>query len=83
MSAKEIKDAMEQGSALFGIKQAIKYFKGKKPKKSSRVFVARDARDDTIEKLDCAKIEFEVLSTKEELSKVLGLEFESEVFLIK
>ena len=83
MSLKEISDEMEKGNVLVGIKQTLKYFKSKNAKKSSRVFVSKDVREETIKKLEDMKIEFEVLKSKEEIAKVLGLDFESEVFLIK
>ena len=82
MSIKELKDAMEEGKVLFGIRQALKSVKGKK---KLDVFIVRDARDGTAEKLDSAKVQFEVLGrlNKEEVAKELGLDFESEVFTIK
>jgi len=82
MSLKEIKDAMDEGKILFGIRQALKAGKGKKKLK---VFVAKDTRDETIEKLEKGKIKFEVLGrqTKEEVAKELDMGFESEVFSIK
>ncbi len=81
MSIKEIQEAISEGKAVFGIKQALKSSKGKS--KIKKVFVAKDARDKTINKLEKAKIEFEVLKTKEEIAKELGLDFESEVYLIE
>ncbi|GEM_PF-503347 len=75
MSLKEIRDAMEKGSVLFGIRQSIK-----NAKKLSGVFIAKDARDETVERLESANIEFVVLKPKAELSKELNLDFESEVF---
>jgi len=83
MSVKEITEAIKEGNINFGIKQVLKAAKGKKIKKTSKVFIAKDARDDTIAELENAGIEFEVLKTKEELSKALGLDFESEVFFIQ
>ena len=79
MSVKEIKDAIDEGNVLFGIRQALK--KGKK----KSVFVVKDTRDETIDKLEKAKVGFEVLGrqTKEEVAKELGLDFESEVFSIR
>ncbi len=82
MSIKEIKEAIDEGKLMFGVKQAIKH-SGKGKDKISRVFVAKDARDATIDKLEGAKVEFEVLKTKEEIAKELGLDFESEVYSIK
>jgi ribosomal protein L30E len=81
MSIKELKEAMAEEKILFGVKQAIKNSKGKS--KTKKVFVAKDTRDETINKLESAKVEFEVLKTKEDITKELGLDFESEVFSIK
>ncbi len=78
MSIKEIKEAMEDGKVLFGIKQAIKHKKNIKT-----VFIAKDTRDETVEKLEDAKVEFIVLKTKADLTKNLNLDFMSEVFSIK
>ena len=78
MSLKEIRDAMETGNVLFGIRQALKL-----GKKAKNVFIARDARDETVDKLENAKIEFTVLKTKEEITKELNLDFECEVFSLK
>ena len=82
MSIKEIKDAMEEGKVLFGIRQALKFSKGKK---KLNVFIVKDARDETVQKLDEGKVPFEVLGrlNKEEVAKELGLDFESEVFSLK
>jgi len=77
MSVKEIKEAMEKGSVCFGVRQALKL-----GKKSKGVFIAKDARDDTVEKLEAAKIEFDVLKSKEDLAKELNLDFECEVYSI-
>lgn len=78
MSVKEIKEAMENGSVLFGIRQALK--NGRKLK---RVFIAKDTRDETVDKLEAAKVEFDVLKSKADLAKELNLDFECEVFSIK
>lgn len=75
MSVKEIKDAMDVGKAYFGIKQAVK-----NAKNLSNVFIAKDTREDTVEKLEAAKVEFIVLKPKAELAKELNLDFECEVF---
>tara|TARA_B100000315_G_C14108010_1_gene376815 strand:- start:201 stop:467 length:267 start_codon:yes stop_codon:yes gene_type:complete len=75
MSLKEIKDSIETESVLFGIRQSLK-----NAKKLSNVFIAKDTRDETVEKLESAKIEFVVLKSKEEISKELNLDFECEVF---
>ena len=77
MSVKELKGAIEQGNVYFGIRQALKY-----AKKLSSVFIAKDARDETVEKLDVAGIEFVVLKSKEDIAKELNLDFECEVFSI-
>lgn len=77
MSAKEIKEAIEQGKIYFGIRQALKH-----AKKLSSVFIAKDARDETVEKLDSAGVEFIVLKSKEDLAKELNLDFECEIFSI-
>ena len=63
---------------MFGIKQALKL-----GKKSKNVFIAKDTRDDTVEKLEGADIEFDVLKSKEDLTKELNLDFECEVFSLK
>tara|TARA_Y100000310_G_C20015701_1_gene505033 strand:+ start:209 stop:448 length:240 start_codon:yes stop_codon:yes gene_type:complete len=78
MSVKEISEAMEKGNVCFGVRQALKL-----GKKAKDVFVAKDARDETVEKLEGAGIGFDVLKSKEELAKELNLDFESEVFSIK
>ena len=75
MSMKELKDGIEEGNVLFGVKQALKG--GKKLK---NVFIAKDTRDETVEKLEAAKVEFDVLKTKADLAKELNLDFECEVF---
>ena len=78
MSVKEISEAIESGNVFFGIKQALKI-----GKKSKNVFIAKDARDETVEKLEAAKIEFIVLKSKADLAKELNLDFECEVFCLK
>ena len=78
MSVKEIKEAIEKEKVLFGIKQALK-----NSKKLKNVFIAKDAREETIEKLEKAGIEFTVLKPKKEISRELNLGFESEVFSLK
>ena len=82
MSLKEIKDAMEKENVLFGIRQALKLGKGEK---KLQVFVVKDAREETIGRLEKGKIKFEVLGRvgKGDAAKELGLDFESEVFTIK
>ncbi len=78
MSVKEIKEAMEENKVVFGINQALKI--GKKLK---HVFIAKDTRDNTVEKLEAAGIEFDVLKSKSDLARELNLDFECEVFSIK
>ena len=75
MSVKEISEAIESGNVMFGVKQALKL-----GKKSKNVFIAKDTRDETVEKLEAAGIEFDVLKSKAELAKELNLDFECEVF---
>jgi ribosomal protein L7Ae-like RNA K-turn-binding protein len=75
MSVKEIKEAMNEGKVVFGINQTLK--KGKKLK---HIFIAKDTRDSTVEKLEAAGLEFDVLKSKSDLAKELNLDFESEVF---
>jgi ribosomal protein L7Ae-like RNA K-turn-binding protein len=82
MSVKDLAEAMKNDNLSFGIREVLKAVKAKKLKKTSRVFVSKDARNSTIESLEKAGIEFEVLKSKEEIAKALGLDFESEVFFI-
>ena len=77
MSVKEIKEAMENGKVCFGIRQALK---GGKKLKS--VFICKDTRDESVEKLEAVGIGFDVLKLKEELAKELNLDFECEVYSI-
>ena len=78
MSVKEISEAMKGGNVIFGIRQTLKL-----GKKAKNVFIAKDTRDDTVEKLEAAKIEFDVLKPKADLAKELNLDFECEVFSLK
>ena len=78
MSVKVIKEAMKNNNVFFGIRQAIK-----NKKKVKMIFIAKDTRDETVEKLEDAKIEFDVLKPKTELAKELNLDFECEVFSLK
>ena len=78
MSVKEIKEASAQNRVFFGIRQALKN-KGK----LDNVFIAKDARDQTVEKLESAGVEFGVLKSKADIAKELNLSFESEVISIK
>ena len=77
MSVKDIGEAMEKGNVCFGVRQALKL-----GKKAKGVFIAKDARDETVEKLEAVGIGFDVLKSKEELAKELNLDFESEVYSI-
>ncbi len=78
MSVKELKEAIEKNKVFFGIKQTLK-----NAKKVSNVFVSKDVRDETVEKLEKAEIEFVVLKSKDELARELNLDFTCEVFSIK
>jgi len=77
MTVREIKEAMEKRRVCFGLRQALKG--GKKLK---GVFICKDTRDVTVEKLEAAKVEFDVLKSKEDVAKELNLDFETEVFSI-
>jgi ribosomal protein L7Ae-like RNA K-turn-binding protein len=77
MSIKEIGEEMNKGNVLFGIRQAIK-----NGKKSKNVFIAKDTRDGTVEKLESAGVDFDVLKSKADIAKELNLDFECEVFSI-
>ena len=78
MSVKEITEAMASGNVCFGIRQCLKA-----GKKSNGVFIAKDTREETVEKLEDAKIEFIVLKSKADLAKELNLDFECEVFCLQ
>jgi len=84
MSVKEIKEAIDKDKVIFGIKEIQKAVK-KDPKKHpiKRVFIAKDAREETKNKLSAIKIEFETLKSKADMAKELKLEFESEVIALK
>lgn len=82
MSLKDLKEAYDKKKLIFGIKQAIKLSKDKK-KKSIKVFVAKDAREETINILSENQVNFEFSKGKKEISKELGIDFFSEVFLIE
>ncbi len=82
MSLKELGEANKLGKLRFGLKQVLKGAKSKK-KKKGKIFVAKDAREETIQKLQNEGINFEFSKTREEISKELGKDFESEVFLIE
>ena len=78
MSIKEIKEAMADGKVCFGVRQALKL-----GKKSMGVFICKDTRDGTVEKLEAGKVEFDVLKSKEDVAKELNLDFECEVYSIR
>jgi ribosomal protein L7Ae-like RNA K-turn-binding protein len=83
MSLKDLSDANKKGKLSFGVRQVLRLAKKKKLGKSSRVFVCRDTREETIKKLEDAGVEFEVLKNKIDIAKELGIDFDSEVFLIE
>ncbi|MCG8684264.1 MAG: hypothetical protein MI892_05280 [Desulfobacterales bacterium] len=78
MSVKELREGIEEGRVLFGVKQALKL-----GKKAKNIFIAKDTRDETVEKLERAELEFDVLKSKEDLTKELNLDFECEVFSLR
>lgn len=69
---------MEKGNVYFGIRQALKNSK----KKNVQVFVVKDARAETIEKLEEGGLELDFLKGKEDVRKELDLDFYCEVFSI-
>ena len=77
MTIKDIKEAMENECVFFGIKQPLK-----NKNNLGAVFIAKDARDETVERLEGADIEFVVLRPKAEMARELNLDFESEVISI-
>ena len=78
MTIKDISEARDNNKLFVGVKQAIKHNKD-----IATVFVAKDARSETIQKLNEKNISHVVLKSKEEIAKNLNLDFESEVFSIK
>ena len=78
MSIKELDSAIKNGKILFGIKQCIK-----NKAKLVNVFICKDTRDETVEKLEKAKVEFIVLKDRATMAKELNLDFLSEVFSIR
>ncbi len=78
MSVKELREGIENKRVLFGFKQALK-----SGKKCKNIFIAKDTRDDTVNRLEEAGLEFDVLKSKEDLTKELNLDFECEVFCLK
>ena len=77
MTLKELKESVEKGNVLFGIKQALK-----NSKNIGDVFIAKDTRPETVSMLEASKIEFSVLKPKLELRKELEIDFDCEVFSI-
>ena len=82
MSLRDLVEADKKENVVFGIKQVLKLAKAKKLKKTSRVFVARDTREETLKQLEDAGVEFEVLKNKVDITREMGIDFDSEVFLI-
>jgi ribosomal protein L7Ae-like RNA K-turn-binding protein len=82
MSLRDLIEADKKENVIFGIRQVLKLAKAKKLKKTSRVFVARDTREETIKQLEDAGVEFEVLKNKDDIAREMGIDFDSEVFLI-
>lgn len=78
MSVKELREGIDSEKVAFGVKQALKL-----GKKAKHIFIAKDTRDETVEKLENAGLDFEVLKSKADLARELNLDFESEVFCLK
>lgn len=78
MSVKEIREAMGREGAVFGIRQTLK-----SKDKLENVFIAKDTRDETVDRLESSGIEFSVLKSKADIAKELNLGFESEVISVK
>jgi len=78
MSVKELREGIEAGKVFFGIRQALKL-----GKKAKNIFIAKDTRDETVERLEGAGLEFDVLKSKADLTKELNLDFGAEVFSLK
>jgi len=78
MSVKELREGIEAGKVFFGIRQALKL-----GKKAKNIFIAKDTRDETVERLESAGLEFDVLKSKADLTKELNLDFGAEVFSLK
>jgi ribosomal protein L7Ae-like RNA K-turn-binding protein len=83
MSVKELKEALTAKKLSFGIREVLKAAKAKKLKKTSKVFVSKDVRDETVKQLETAGVEFEVLKNKNEIAQELGIDFDSEVYFIQ
>ena len=75
MSLKELKESMEKDSVFFGIRHVLK-----NPKNVNDVFLAKDARPETVKQLESLNIEFTVLKSKADIRKELNLDFDCEVF---
>lgn len=80
---KDLIDAQKKENLSFGIKEVLRLANSKKLGKSSRVFISRDAREETVKKLEGAGVEFEVLKNKKDISRELHMDFNSEVFLVR
>lgn len=75
MSLKELKESIEKGNTFFGLRHVLK-----NPKNLNEVFLAKDARSETVKQLESLNIEFTVLKSKEDLRRELDMDFECEVF---
>ena len=78
MSVKEIREAMGSQNALFGIRQTLK-----SKDKLENVFIAKDTRGETVDRLESMGVEFSVLKSKADIAKELNLGFESEVISVR
>ena len=78
MGLKEIKEALENKKIIFGIRELLK-----NKKKVKKVYVAKDCRNETKNKLFESEIDFEELNkTKKEIAQELKIDFLSEVYSI-
>ena len=75
MSLKELKESMEKDLVFFGVRHVLK-----NPKNLNDVFLAKDARPETVKQLEDLNIEFSVLKSKVDLRKELNMDFDCEVF---
>ena len=75
MSLKELKESMEKDNLFFGIRHVLK-----NSKNLNDVFLAKDARPETVKRLESLNIEFTVLKSKADLRKELNIDFDCEVF---
>lgn len=82
MSIKELSEAQKKNNVSYGVREVLKLAKAKKMKKTSRVFVCKDTREETLKSLETAGVEFEVLKNKKDVARELELKFDSEVFMI-